>query len=263
MNNNITPQGEERKIKFMSSATIDGTPVAYIIVLAAVVTVMAFIPMSIVLGSGKSFPMSQGIYPLVGWLLGPVAGAVASGTGALIGILLAPYTATLPVATLIGAVAGSFVGGSIHYLSGKRKWWWLPISIIFIIAYGLYAGRAVITNGVNIGSVLLGSVIDWTGLLLFILPTRVLCAKWLKSNNPVFLAIGIFMGTWMVAGLSHLSAAVIIYYVFNWPEAVWLGMAPMAPVEHLTRAVVGTVIGTGVISGLRAIRFTKSRESAY
>ena len=69
------PLGEEREIKFLGGTAIDGAPVAYIVVLAAVVVGLAFVPLSAVIGSGKSFPMSQAIFPLIGWILGPIAGA--------------------------------------------------------------------------------------------------------------------------------------------------------------------------------------------
>lgn len=60
------PSGPERSVQFHGSAAIDGAPVAYIVVLAAVVTTLSFIPFSVVLSSGGSFPMSQGVFGLVG-----------------------------------------------------------------------------------------------------------------------------------------------------------------------------------------------------
>jgi len=94
--------GEERQIKRVSGAAIDGAPITYVIALAAVVAALAAVPLSIVIGTGKSFPLSQAIYPLAGWLLGPVAGGVADGVGALVGTWLFPQTTTVPVATIFG-----------------------------------------------------------------------------------------------------------------------------------------------------------------
>ena len=255
------PAGEEREVRLVGGATIDGAPIAFIVVLAAVVTGLAFIPLSVVIGSGTSFPMSQGIYPLVGWILGPIAGATASGVGSLIGVLLAPHTTTVPVATVLGALLGSFAAGSM-VLTGRRRWW-LPLSALFLVAYLLYAGRAILLNGVRVGPVLLGSFINWSGLLLYILPTRRLAADWIGNQDLRKVAGGLFLGTWMIAGLTHLAAAVVVYFQFNWPEAVWLAFAPLAPLEHLVRCAVGTVIGTGVIAGLRAIGLIKPREAIY
>lgn len=258
----IEPVGEEREVKLLGGATIDGAPVAYIIVLAAVVTGLALVPLSVVLGSGKSFPMSQAIYPLVGWILGPIAGAVASAIGASLGIFIAPHTTTVPVATVLGAVMGSFVAGTM-ITAGPRKTWWLPLSILLCIVYGLYGVRAVFQNGVRIHALILGSFINWSALLLFVLPTRKLASGWIGHQDLRRVASGLFLGTWIAAGLSHLTAATIVYFVINWPETVWLAMAPLAPLEHIVRCVVGTVIGTGVIAGLRAIGLVKPTSAIY
>ena len=98
----IIPEGEERKVEAVSSAAIDGAPIAYIVVLAAIVTTLSFIPFSIVLASGGSMPLSQAVFPLLGWLLGPIAGAIAGGIGALIGAFLAPYTVGIPAISVFG-----------------------------------------------------------------------------------------------------------------------------------------------------------------
>ena len=256
------PTGEERQVEFLSRAAIDGSPVAYIVVLAAMITGLAFIPLSVVIGSGKSFPMSQAVYPLVGWLLGPIAGAIGTGLGALIGVLLALHTTTVPAATVLGAMVGSFSAGSM-VVSGRRKWWYMPLSLLLLVIYALYAGRAILLNGVGVGAVLLGSFINWSALLLYILPTRKLAAGWIGDTGLRRVAAGLFLGTWIAAGLAHMTAATMVYYVINWPEAAWLAMAPLAPLEHLIRCLVGAVIGTGVIAGLRAIGVIKPTEAVY
>ncbi len=256
------PTGEERSVKVAAGVTVDGAPVSYLVVLAATVAALALIPLSVVLSSGKSFPLSQAIYPLVGWLLGPVAGALASGIGALIGVFVAPHTTTLPPATVLGAALGSLAAGAMAP-DGPRRRWWIPLTLFFGLAYLLYAGRAVVQNGVAPVAVLAGSFIDWSALLLFALPTRSLAGRWLSSPRPTRLSAGLFLGTWMIAGLSHLTAATLVYFVTNWPAPVWLAMAPLAPWEHLVRCVVGSVIGTGVIAGLRATGLVKPRWALY
>ncbi|MGC9357088.1 MAG: hypothetical protein ACP5GX_04455 [Anaerolineae bacterium] len=258
----IKPTGEERAIKRRAGATVDGAPISYVIALAAVVAVLAFVPLSIVIGSGKSFPMSQAVYPLVGWILGPVAGALADGVGALVGVLIAPHTTTIPAATVFGAVMAGLAAGCMNG-EGRRGWWWLPLSILLFVVYGLYVGRAVFRNGVAWWAALLGSIIDGSALLLFVLPTRLLIARWLASENAGLRAVGLFLGTWVGAGISHLCAAVIVYYVFNWPQAVWLTIAPLAPLEHALRSLVGAVIGSGVIAGLGATGLLRPEHARY
>lgn len=256
------PTGSEREVQVRESVAIDGAPVSYIIVLAAVVTGLAFVPLSIVLGSGKSFPMSQAIYPLVGWILGPVAGAVADGIGALVGVLIAPHTTTIPIATVFGAVMGGLAAGVMHPRK-QRQGWWPLLAIAFSVMYALYAGRAILANNVRPFAVILGSFINWSSLILFWLPSRRFAGRWIQDSGAKRMAAGLFLGTWIVAGLVHLSTGVIVYYIFNWPEEVWLTMAPLAPLEHLIRCGVGTIMGSGVVAGLRAIGLVKPKWAVY
>ncbi|ACK65804.1 conserved hypothetical protein [Rippkaea orientalis PCC 8801] len=257
----ILPEGEEREIKTLGGASLDGTPLDYIVVLAAVVTVLSFIPFSITLGSGGLFPMSQGIFPLLGWLLGPVAGAVASGIGTLIGSFLAPHTAGLPLISIWGAVVASFTAGSMSSAKG-RKYWWFLLTLMFIIQFFLYVRQA-LNNGVSPLTIIGGSFINWSGLLLLILPTRSLIVRCISSQKSGLVTLGLFFGTWMVMGLSHLSCVVITYYMYNWPEETWLFLIPIMPLENFVRSLVGAFIGIRVISGLRAIGLLKPKQAIY
>ncbi len=256
------PQGKERQIQKLSGATIDGTPTAYIVVLSAVVTALSFIPFSIVLSTGGSMPLSQAVFPLLGWLLGPVAGMVAAGIGAMIGVFLAPYTAGIPLLSIFGAMLTSFIAGLMGK-SQNKSYWWVIVSLVSWLSLILYAHHAIANNGVDKNIVFAGSFIDWSGLLLFILPTRRLFGRWISSRDIKWLVLGLFCGTWMVSGIAHLNIVVISYYIFNWPQAVWMALIPIMPVENLLRAIGGTVIGTGVILGLRAIRMVKPPEAIY
>ncbi|MGC9398742.1 MAG: hypothetical protein ACP5HM_06365 [Anaerolineae bacterium] len=254
--------GEERQVAPHTGPTIDGAPVSYVVTAASIVLALAFVPLSIVLTSGKSFPLSQSVYPLMGWLLGPVAGAVANAVGALVGVMLAPHTTTMPVATVLGAALGGLAAGAMT-VEKERRWWWLPLSLLFMGAYGLYGVRAIVQNGAAWYAVLLGSFINWSALLLFVLPTRRWIGRRLQSRDLRRLGAALFLGTWSAAGLTHLSTATVVYFFSNWPNEVWLAIAPLAPFEHLIRAFVGTVIGVGVISGLRATSLVKALHAVY
>jgi len=259
----VKPSGPERQIAVTGRVAIDGAPVLHVVLLAAVVTVLAFVPFSIILGAGSSFPMSQSIFALVGWILGPVAGAIATGIGRLVGIFLAPHTAG-PVwaASVWGAAVGGFAAGCMG-MQKPRAWWWIPLSVIFIAELTLFLGRGIFLNGVTPRVAVLNSFVDWSAILLFALPTRSLLARWIHSRNAALLSVGVFLGTWMIAGISHLSVTAILYQILNWPNEVWEVLIPIIPVEHLFRCLVGTVIGTGVIVGLRAIRVVKPDWGIY
>jgi hypothetical protein len=261
---NLSGLGEskERQVKFLGGAAIDGAPVAYIIVLAAVVTALSFIPFSIVLGEGGSFPLSQGIYPLVGWILGPIAGAIATGIGQLIGIFVAPHTAGVPVATMAVAIVGGFAAGAMT-LGEKRKSWWIWITVAAVICLLLYPVRAIVQNGAQPWPVFISTFINWSSILLFALPTRTWIARLINDKNPGKLALGLFLGTWVIAGLGHLAASVITYFMFNWPSELFVTLMPVIPFQHLIRCLAGAVIGTGVIVGLRAMGLVKPTEGIY
>ncbi len=260
--------GEEREVRAFGGVTIDGAPVAYLIALAAAVAALSFIPFSVILAAGGSFPLSQGIYGLVGWILGPVAGGIACGIGRLIGVFVAPHTAgPVPLASVWGAAIASLAAGVMsadrkEYASGRR-WWWIPLSAFFVIEFLLFVGRAILVNGVSVRVALLNSFVNWSAILLYVLPTRTLIARLINSRNVGALAAGLFLGTWMIAGLSHLSVTVILYYILNWPPEVWATLIPIIPMENLFRSLVGAVIGTGVIAGLRATDLVRPKNALY
>jgi hypothetical protein len=146
-------------------------------------------------------------------------------------------------------------------LEGKRRHWWIWLTAYLVIAYLLYAGRAVVQNGVGLWPAMGASFLNWSGVLLYALPTRRWITRWLKGHHLGLLAVGLFLGTWMISGITHLNSATITYFMYNWPEEVWLLLIPVIPVESLFRCLIGTVIGTGVIVGLRSIGIIKPREA--
>lgn len=257
------PLGQEREVKNVGGASIDGAPIAYIVVLAAVVTALAFIPFSVVMATGGSFPMNQGVFGLIGWVLGPIAGAISSGIGALIGVFVAPHTAGVWFITVIGAIVTSFAAGCMGTKNPSRKAWWLWVAIVAIIGFAVYVGRAIFFNGIGFQWAVLATFVNWSSIILFILPTRNLVAKWVGSKNLVFVAIGLALGTWICFGIAHTVQNAFSYTMFNWPEEVWVMLSSIIPVEFLSRCAIGAVIGTGVIAGLRAIGLVKPTEGIY
>lgn len=257
----IPIEAEEREVRFLGSASIDGTPIAYIIVLAAVVTALSFIPFSITFGASTSaIPLSGGILPLVGWLLGPVAGAVACSMGTFIGTFLAPYTAGIPPLTVGGAAIASFTAG----LMGGRsqRWHWLLIASA-VAAYIFLVSRAILQNGVRPAILVAGTFVDWSALLLVASPLRTVAVRWIQHPDPKFVAVGLFLGTWMASGTAHLFQMSLSYAVFNWPQEIWITLIPMIPFEQVVRCLVGTVIGTRVITGLRVLYIIKPPTALY
>jgi hypothetical protein len=257
------PTGVEREVRPVSRVSIDGAPVTYIVVLAAVAAALAFVPFSPIFGLGTSFPLSQGVFPLIGWLLGPVGGALASGIGRFAGAFLAPLTAgPIPLISAWSAAVGGFAAGAMAPRAG-RKWWWIPLTGVFLAMWLALVARAVLVNGVSLSIALMYTFINWSSILLFMLPTRVLFARWIEGDNLLLLSLGLFFGTWMIAGIAHLAASSPYYFIYNLPAEVMLTVIPAAPVENAFRALIGAVIGVGVITGLRAIGLVKPTQATY
>jgi len=256
------PSGPERTVIFFGSASIAGAPVAYAIVLSAVVTALSFIPFSVVLSAGSSFPMAQGIYPLMGWLLGPWAGAVASGVGAIVGVFLAPHTAGIPWLTVAGATMGALCAGAM--VPGRRFWkLGVGLSVVAVLAPLFYGDRAIDRNGVSLRLFLLAYPTHFFAIALFLLPTRRWTGRLVGSPDLKRVAIGLFLGTWSAAGVMMMTESAISYFLLNWPGELFIMFAAAVPVEHTMRSGIGAVVGTGVIAGLRAMSLVKPRDAVY
>jgi len=258
----FVPRGAERKVVFLESAAIGGAPVAYVIVLATVAAVLSFVPFSIALAAGSSFPMSQGVFPLLGWLLGPLAGAVASGIGALVGVFLAPHTAGIPWITVSGAALASFFAGAM--VTRGRHRLWAVLSALVLATWGGYFWLACLQHGVALRAFFLGYSVHLSAALLLLLPpARRAVGCLLVSPDMRRVAVGLFLGTWSAAGNMMFVMSAITYGLITWPEEVFYFFIGVIPIEHTVRCAVGTVIGTGVIAGLRAMSLVKPPEARF
>ena len=254
----FVPAGPLRSVQPLATASVGGAPIASIIALAAVVTTLAFIPFSVVLSTGGSMPMSQGVFPLVGWLLGPLGGAASAAIGALVGVFLAPHTAGVPVLSVGGAAIAALAAGAMGRGGGLRP----ALVVVGALALAWYV-TAALHNGVRPAVVAAGTFIDWSGLVLFALPTGRRAAAWIGADDRGRRAAGLVLGTWMISGLTHACQAAVAYALFNWPEPVWITLIPLVPIENLARSAIGLVIGAGVIAGLRAVGAPRPPGAAY
>jgi len=256
-----TVKGVERKVGLTGGVTIDGAPIAYVIVWAAIVFGLSFIPLpvSMVLGIGGTFPLSQAVYPVLGFILGPWAGALAAGIGRLIGVFSAPHTSTVGILSTIVAMATAAAGGLLVEKKGRT---WLLAPVVFVLAFLFYVASG-LGNDVSLGLALLSTAVNWIGILLWLLPTRVLAKNWIASQNTAKLTAGLVLGSWIVNSSSYIVPNALFYPIFNWPAPQWAMLAGVAPIEHLFRTLAGAAIGAGVITGLRAIGLVKPVKAGY
>ncbi|MBU6996919.1 MAG: hypothetical protein HXS42_04630 [Theionarchaea archaeon] len=92
--------------------------IAFSGIMAAVMAVAAFIPVTVVAGVGKVISAAVALEPLVGVLLGPVLGTYAAAAGAFAGQILAPQGAIFGLLTFIPPTVGATAAG----LLAHRKW---------------------------------------------------------------------------------------------------------------------------------------------
>lgn len=258
---NPMPSGPERPVRFLGAASIGGAPVAYVVMLSTVITVLSFIPFSIALSTGSSFPMAQGVYSLLGWILGPWAGSVASGAGTVVGIFLAPHTAGVPWVSTLGAACSPLYAAAI--VPRGRKTLGAILSGVSILATFLYWQHAIVRNGVSPKIVILSCASLILALVLFISPTRRWMGRLIVDPDLKKVALGLFFATWTCSAIMMAIEAVPTYYLLNWPQAVFEILIPVIPVEQTLRSLIGMVIGTGVIAGLRAMTIVKPIAASY
>lgn len=255
------PSGPERRVVFLDSASIGGAPVAYVVVFAAVIAAFSFVPFSIVFSGGSSFPMSQGIYPLTGWVLGPWAGAAACGVGALLGVFLAPHTAGMPWLSVCQAAAAGLFAGAI---ARHGRWGlWTASAAVIALEAAMFSHHAIDVNGVPLWLFVNAYWTHWFGMLLFLPPFRGWIARGIGSQDLRRVSIGLFFGTWCAASLMMFSATAISYQILNWPTPLFAMFAGIVPVEHTIRSAIGSVVGTGVIAGLRAMTLLRARDATF
>jgi len=245
---------EEEVVPLVSAGMIDGTPIAYIAIWAALVAIMAMLPFSVVIGGGGSFPMSLFIYGLVGILLGPIAGAIATAIGSIIAVIIAPYTSIFGFLGFIPPTVATFMAGLITYKKGK------PMLNILIAIVGALLLVVVFyfsfpISGVDVLKpevVLIGVTDFWPGWILLLVTSKWI-RDWVQSEDPVKLALSVFIITYFVNNTyEHYIGWIMFNFTYGLPidVCIWIIFA-FTWWERLAMGVSGMVIGTAVIIALR------------
>jgi len=245
---------EEEVVPLVSAGMIDGTPIAYIAIWAALVAVLSMIPFSVVVGGGGSFPMSLTIYALVGVLLGPIAGGLATLIGSFLGVLIAPWTASMGFLGIIAPTGATFAAGLVTYKKGK------PFVNILLALVGalvimviFYFSFPLLNVDVLKPSVLLMGVTDfWPGWVLLLVTSKWI-RDWVQSEDPTKLALAMFILTYFANNTwEHYIGWTMFNVVYGLPIDVclWVIFA-FTWWERLAMGFGGMVIGTAVIIALR------------
>ncbi len=106
------------KLSFLIPRKLSSKEIAFTGVMAAVMAVAAFIPVTVVAGVGKVISAAVMLEPLIGVLLGPVLGTYSAAAGAFAGQILAPQGAIFGLLTFIPPTVGAAAAGLLAY----KKW---------------------------------------------------------------------------------------------------------------------------------------------
>jgi hypothetical protein len=257
----VTPQGEKREVKGLGGVTIGGTPVAYIAIMAAIVTVFAFIPASVVIGGGGGgWPLHDALHPLVGLLLGPIAGPLASVVGMLVGNAVAPYTNLGPESPLMGLMSALAVG----CVTQKGKWYWMVPWVITLVAHVVYFFLAAAQG---IGFLLWFSNVFLVTLALILIaipPVRNWAVEAVQTGGLNWrTGVGMYI-IFLFGSTAGIQMIWTIGYARSpWPAEVWPPLVPVIILERGVFTLIGVLIGLAVITALRRSPFVKPKSAGY
>ena len=108
-------------------------------VMAAVMAVAAFIPVTVVAGVGKVISAAVMLEPLIGVILGPVLGMYAAAAGAFAGQILAPQGAIFGLLTFIPPTVGATAAGLVAHKKWKAGS--LIMGAVILLWYSTFIGR--------------------------------------------------------------------------------------------------------------------------
>jgi len=241
--------------------TIDGSPVSYVAIMAAIIVVMAFIPASVVIGGAAGgWPLHDVIHPFAGLLLGPIAGPIGSVIGIAVGMAIAPYTSLGPWTPLMGAMSAFAVGMVVQ----RWRAAWLVPWVIVLVLHVIYFFQATVYG---IGPLLWFSntfTVTVALVLIAIPAVRNWAVETVRGPNinwkmGAALYVLFFFGS--TAGIQALW--VPSFAINPWPAEAWLPLAFVIFLERTVFTLIGALIALGVIAGLRRSSFVKPARAGF
>jgi len=254
------PKGAAREVSAGRRITIGGAPISYVALFAAAIGVTALIPFAILISTGQAFPFSEFLIPLCGIILGPIGGFVAGLVGGFIGLAIAPYTAPngilSPITPALGAMATGFL-----VQKGKRAWWGTVIIVVALIVFNV---KGIFINKVNpLWWLFAAILVAWIALILELTPLRPLAANWLRSKNYLLVAIGLVFISFMGTCTAMIVNNSIGFWLYQVPNDIWPAFIPVVQTERTIVTIGSTIIGLGVIAGLRQLKMVRPSEGGW
>jgi len=222
---------------------------------ASLYAALWFLPLFPVVGApGKFFPLTSVLAPLMGLILGPYLGLMATSIGGFIGWSITQSGALLFLSFVPGAAA-SFCSGLLY--RGEWKTLLLSYTVLFF-ALALYP---------TVGPGWLFPFFLWfqvLGLVVLASPVR------LKAVNSMHKHTALFELGWAVGVVSFIATlfghvvGVIIFQMLYFPafysevdywRSLWQGLTLLYPLERSIISLLATLIGAPLINALRTHGF--------
>jgi len=227
---------------------------------ASLYAALWFLPLFPVVGvPGKFFPLNSVIAPLIGLILGPYLGLMATSIGGFIGWSIT-QSGPLFFLSFVPSATASFCAGLLYL--GE----WKTIFLLYTALFSILAFYPSIGPGWLFPFFLWFQVL---GLIVLVSPLR------LKAFNSLHKRTTFFELSWAVAVVSfiatlfgHVVGGIIfqtMYFPAFYPEidywrSLWQGLTFLYPIERSIITLLATVIGAPLINALRTHGFKVGEE---
>lgn len=179
-------------------------------VMAALMAVAAFIPVTVVVGVGKIISAAVILEPLIGVILGPILGTYAAATGAFVGQIVAPQGNIFHYLTFIPPTVGAATAGLLAHSRWKSA---SGVMVVVLLLWYL----------TSVGRELPSYPYMPAGFLLFSLVFRQHLGEWIHAEYQEMVGFEKTGAVVMAAGLSAFAAAQAVLF-FRFGEVFTAGI---------------------------------------
>jgi len=214
--------------------------IASISIFAALYVVMGSMPLFYIFGAyGQFITAALLIAPIIGIVLGPVGGTLSVAIGGIAGMAL---TGNMPMG-IFSFLPGTFDALCVG-LAFRRKWYAsAAIFALFILAFASLP---------SIGGAKYFVWFDAFALLILLSPASTLAVEYAKSSDPQKIVMGVGILAFIGVLIDHIVGSLVFQVLTPIPQSIWEAVAFIYPIERVLVTIVATIIGAGIIRGVRA-----------
>ena len=214
--------------------------VASISVFAALYVVLGFIPLFYIFGAyGQFITAALVLAPITGIALGPAGGTLAIAIGGIAGMAM---TGSMPMG-IFTFLPGTFDALCVG-LAFRGKWHIsAAIFAVFILAFAALP---------SIGAAKYFIWFHALALLILLSPASTLARQYAKNSDPQKIVMGVGVLTFIGVLIDHIVGSLFFQILSPISPSIWEAVAFIYPIERVLVTIVATIIGAGMIKGIRA-----------